>query len=186
MQPSKMHGIVTNLVQSRCGGRVERCHAIPHATSYNNAAHSWGVAMLMYYLWPADFPRLAAVCLSHDLPEAWVGDVPAPTMNFVPGLRQQLGWIEDNLSERMGLPRLDALPKDDLEKLKTCDRLELYLWCREQMLMGNRFAEETLKELEYYFTNLIQLPAPADEFLAYIQGSELLPVQAGVMREACK
>ena len=83
--------VLRNIIQSRCGGRVERCHVIPHLGSYSNASHSWGVAMLMHYLWPKDFPRLAIYCLSHDIPEAWTGDIPAPVAWAVPELKEALG-----------------------------------------------------------------------------------------------
>jgi hypothetical protein len=61
-----MHGthqaaeIATAVIQSRSGGRVERCHGLPHHGTYSNASHQWGVAMLMHYLWPDDFPSAGA------------------------------------------------------------------------------------------------------------------------------
>ena len=44
----------------RTGGGVERCHGVRHQGSYSNAAHTWGVLVLLQVLWPNDFPRLAA------------------------------------------------------------------------------------------------------------------------------
>lgn len=172
------------IVQSRAGGRVERCHGVPHAGSYSNAAHSWGVAMLMFYLWPEDFPRLAGACLAHDVPEAWVGDVPAPTMRYLPGLRKDLGEIEDGLNASLGLPAEGELAIEDHVKLKACDRLELYLWCREQLLLGNQFVGETLKELKRFFSE-VPLPEEAMKLFRQFENMELLPVQAGVMKEVC-
>lgn len=178
--------LATRVVQTRSGGRVERCHGIPHQGSYNNAAHSWGVAMLLHAIWPEDFGRLALNCLSHDVAEAWVGDVPAPTMRYVPGLRQQLGALEGRLCEALGLPREDAMAPEDHAKLKACDRLEFWLWCREQRLMGNSFAAEAQEELERY---LIETPLPARAQLLFIalrdRANSVLPTQQGVMKELC-
>jgi hypothetical protein len=97
------------IVQSRSGGRVERCHGLPHLGTYSNATHQWGVAMLMHYIWPDDFPRLALVCLTHDVPEAWVGDIPAPTCRYTPGLKESLSAAEGNINKDLLLPAEDEL-----------------------------------------------------------------------------
>lgn len=184
--PSDMTLVIDKLIQSRAGGRVERCHGIPHQGSYNNAAHSWGVAMLMWYLFPDDFERLVIYCLAHDVPEAWTGDIPAPTMRYLPGLREQLGPIEDALCHINGLPGEHDLDPEDHAKLKICDRLEFYLWCREQLLLGNRFAEESLHEIQSYLRQEGVLTGRASRLFGELESMELLPRQAGVMREACE
>lgn len=181
-----------NIVQSRSGGRVERCHGLAHQGSYSNAMHQWGVAMLMWYIWPEDFPRLALHCLTHDVPEAWVGDIPAPTMRYVPGVKDSLSKIETNLNRAIGLPSEFELSPDDYAKLKACDRLEFWLWSMEQVhLLGNRFAAEGLTEVERFFTE-VKLPERADwtfKFLKLKHSNDrngLLPTQAGTMQRAAQ
>lgn len=173
-----------NITQARVGGRVERAHGIPHHGSYSNAAHTWGVLLLMYYLWPLDFPRLAAVTMAHDVPEAWFGDVPAPTMRYVPGLKDTANLIETSLNQAIGLPAEADLEASDFAKLKACDRLELYIWCREQELLGNQFANETRVELARFFAET-PLPAEAQALYLEMEASVLLPRQAGVMKALC-
>lgn len=173
------------VIQARAGGKVERAHGVPHVGSYNNAAHSWGVAMLMAYLWPEDFPRLALACLTHDVPEAWVGDVPAPTMRYVPGLRDGLEKLETRISHSLGLPAEADLSPEDHAKLKACDRLDFWLWCREQELMGNMFVSESLMEVERFFEET-PLPERANEFYREMKWRSILPKQAGIMKELCK
>ncbi len=139
--------------------------------------------MLMHAIWPLDFPRLALHCLSHDVPEAWVGDVPAPTMRYVPGLKEQLGHYERQINLSLGLPAEQELDWEDYEKLKACDRLELYLWAREQQMAGNRFVDETIVELERFFVER-PLPVAAQAFLAELRRDYTSPPrQAGVMKE---
>lgn len=179
-----MRKLADKVIQSRAGGHVERCHGIPHQGSYSNAAHSWGVAMLLHYLWPEDFARLALICLAHDVPEAWVGDIPAPTGRYVPGLRDSLQQIEGDLNRSMGLPGEDELNETDLAKVKACDRLEFYIWCREQVMIGNRYAEESQIEIERYFVE-VRLPSRAEELYEALQGIDVLPRQANVMKEIC-
>lgn len=146
-----MSKLLENIVKSRCGGRVERCHTIPHHGSYSNAAHSWGVAMLMYYLFPEDYPRLSIYCLTHDIGEGWMGDIPAPAKWALGDAAKVIEGIENDLIEEAGCPREDSLSSADLEKLKTCDRLELYIWCHEQCDLGNTNVWDCIAALEEYF-----------------------------------
>lgn len=183
-----MHNVRTStlaeaIVQSRAGGKVERCHGILHHGSYSNASHQWGVAMLMHYLWPDDFPRLALACLSHDVPEAWFGDIPAPTCRYAPGLKATLDTAEGRLNQSLLLPAEHELEASDYAKLKCCDRLEFWLWCCEQELMGNLFAQEGKKEIERYFQEAPLLPE-AKELYDCMKGMDLLPVLSGVVKKA--
>lgn len=177
--------LLRRVVQARLGGKVERAHGIPHLGSYSNAAHSWGVAMLMLQLWPEDFPRLAGACLCHDVPEAWTGDVPAPTGRYVPGLKDGLGALEQRIFRNLNLPSERELNPEDYTKLKACDSLELWLWCTDQRLAGNLFVEETRQELERYYQES-PLPDRAQRFYENARDGDrlrLLPKQAGVIKE---
>lgn len=184
-----MSETLRRIVQTRAGGRTERCHGIPHQGSYNCAQHQWGVAMLMHALWPEDFPRLALHCLSHDVPEAWVGDVPATTKRYAPGLREQLGALEDRIQRDLGLPEDASLSPDDAEKVRSCDHLELYLWGKEQCLQGNLFVEEMVSELDNFFRERPFRFPEARMLYEEIQGGlsrKLLPAQARVISDLCR
>jgi len=176
------------VIQSRAGGKVERCHSIPHLGGYSNAAHSWGVAMLLFYLWPEDFARLGIVCLSHDVPEFWVGDIPAPTMRYAPGVKDGVGKLEEVLSADLGLPAEQALSPEDFAKLKACDRLEFWLWAREQELIGNQYVRESINEVQRFFEE-VPLPDRAQELYEYLRSSRsnerLLPKFTGVLKALC-
>lgn len=175
-----------DVVQSRAGGRVERAHGYPHIGSYSNAAHSWGVAMLMLQLWPDEFPRLGAACLTHDVPEFITGDIMAPTGRYVPGLKDQMAVIERKVSYSMDLPSEHDLEPEDLERLKACDMLEFWLWSQEQLLLGNQFALEGLREVERIIEER-GLPSPADALYAALRRRDnLLPRFAGVMKGLCE
>lgn len=177
-----MSNAFRQIVQSRLGGKVERCHAVPHQGSYSNAAHMWGVAMLMHYLWPEDFPRLAIHCIAHDVPEGWVGDVPATVTNHCNTVREALAVMEHAICEDLGLPNEAELEPEDHAKLKACDRLELYLWCVEQLTLGNVYAAEPIKELDRLWEEH-PLPSPADELWSKLRDTPAIPRQAGVVKE---
>ena len=175
------------LVQIRAGGAVERCHGIPHAGSYDNGSHQWGVAMLMWILWPEDFARLVIYCLTHDVPEAWVGDIPATTKRYDPGVRGGVERLERAISYDLGLPYENDLSPDDWAKLKACDSLELYIWCVEQANLGNINVRDIITQLERFFEHR-PLPPRAAEFHAAISHNRLavLPRRAGVIEDLCE
>jgi 5'-deoxynucleotidase YfbR-like HD superfamily hydrolase len=147
------------VVNIRGGGRTERCHTVPHVGEYSNAKHQWGVAMLMWELWPADFQRLAIYCLSHDVAEKWVGDTPATAKKYISGLSRTMGSLEDLLCNRLDIPGEGFLSELDHKKLKDCDYLELYIWCIEQMQMGNNCVLEIIMSLDEFFEDSRLLPA---------------------------
>jgi 5'-deoxynucleotidase YfbR-like HD superfamily hydrolase len=180
--------LIDRVLEARRGGRVERCHTVAHHGSYTNAAHSWGVAMLMLQLWPEDFPRLAAICLSHDVPEGVFGDIPSPTLRHVSAeFRDLLDTLEGRYNRSLGLPAEDDLELEDRVKLKECDRLELYLWAREQAMVGNQYAEHMADELERLFIREPLLP-PANTLLLQLQSAgSLMPRRQGtIIRELTK
>lgn len=179
--PGASDPILRNVLQSRLGGKVERCHSIPHHGSYSNAAHSWGVSMLLYYLWPADFARLVIHCLTHDVPEGWVGDVPSTMLNADPEIKALFAKVEKSIQDDLGLPFEGDLPPEDYAKLKACDRLELYIWCCEQVACGNLYALEPMKALHEVFA-ANPLPAPAQAFFEGLTEVWPLPEQAGIAK----
>jgi len=182
--PAEVRQQASNVIQARLGGKVERCHNIPHQGSYSNAAHSWGVGMLMWHLWPEDFPRLGIYCLTHDVPEGIVGDIPAPTARYLPGLKDAREDVETRVNQSLGLPAEAELTGDDHAKLKACDRLEFWLWCREQLMMGNMMVKDGLDEMERYFRE-VPLPDRAQRLYEALRERDVRPLWAGVMKELC-
>ena len=144
--------VADKIIQARAGGKVKRCHSFTTIGEYNVAEHSWGVAMLMYQLFPTDYPRLSIYCLTHDIPEAWIGDIPSPALKYAPDcVKKHFMDMENKLFTSLDLPNHNDLPELDKKKLLACDILEFYLWAREQLEMGNRYVEEALRELDSYF-----------------------------------
>lgn len=173
------------IVATRAGGAVQRCHGYRHHGSYTNAEHQWGCAVLLYHLWPEDFCRLVPFALFHDVPEAWVGDLPAPIGKYLPKLKAGLKKMEFAIMCDLGLPSSDFLPEGDRAKLKTCDWLELYIWCKEQATMGNAFIYEIIRELDQYLQSQ-DLPPPADRLYAELMVSSVAPRFAGVVAKLAK
>lgn len=171
-------------IQIRSGGRVERLHCNPHIGIYNNATHQWNVAILMAVLWPEVFGRLALICLTHDVPESWTGDFPAPVKRYNPRVAAEMELMETRLAELLELPTESSLGKEDLAKLKFCDRLEFWIWCKEQAKQGNMFVLEPLTEITKYLDEA-EKPAGSEEFwhqLRHGEEQDLQPQQAHVIQ----
>lgn len=183
-----MQKSVDNILQQRLGGKVERCHNIPHHGSYSVAAHTWGCAMLLLALWPDRIWLLPRI-LAHDVAEGWVGDVPAPTCRYVPGVRDNLNKVEGKLLEALGLPDgYEGLSDEETAILKAVDRLEFVIWCYEQVHLGNLYVMEALGEMDRVLTVESPLPEPAMEFYVQLKRrfmtcpTGILPRQAGIVK----
>lgn len=149
------------LIAIRTGGSTERCHGVMHQGSYSVAAHTWGVLALLYVLWPDDWARIGPAAMFHDVPEAWVGDIPAPTKRYSAAVKVACNHMEALIFARLRLPADSALPPADAAKLKACDQLELYCWAKEQVYGGNGHAACVLRELDRFFLET-PLPPEAD------------------------
>ena len=174
--------LVDQILQARFGGKVERCHVIPHAQSYSVASHAWGTAILLRYLWPRDFPRLVLYALTHDIPEIFVGDIPAPTMKYSENVRNAVNAIHTKINKSLDLPTVGDFIASDLEKIKTCDRLEFYLWCRDEISYGNQYPQDPYQEIRQYLLEE-SLPEPAEKVFRQLDQIEIVPKQRGIIKE---
>lgn len=169
--------LVDRVIAIRDAGKVERVHTLPHHGSYSIAAHSWQAAMLLYLLWPDRFKQLVIHALAHDIPEHITGDVPAPMKKVLNERTTLFRDFEDNILRRYGLP-INALPKEDQDRLRACDYLEFYMWCRDQLHLGNKFVENALGEISWYLDQAY-LPPPADELWYDLRMADLMPESTG-------
>lgn len=167
------------VLHSRGGGAVQRCHVIRHSGSYSVAEHSWGVAMLVYYLFPEQFERLAIFALVHDIPEYLVGDVPSTVKSS-----SSTSMLEDEINTAFGLPRIGSggLTPYEQEILKACDKLDLYIWAREQQAFGSRWVDHFIVGLESQFTTQ-PLPWPAHELYIKVLHHGAQPVVKDLLKK---
>lgn len=163
------------VVGVRLGGAVERAHTIQHQGSYSNARHQWGVAMLLWELWPERFARLAALALTHDVGEGWVGDVPASLKVLLPDLSSRLELAEDRVRAQLGLPSTAEYSEEDQRVIRACDQLELYLWALEQSAQENWAVQDIITNLHRHWRDN-PLPAPADLLAAEAWHKQFTPL----------
>lgn len=121
----------------RRGGMVRRYHTVSVHEQQNVAAHSWGVAAL---LWELVDPRrlstsLLLAAMFHDVAEYETGDVPHNAKANSKELHASLDAMEKGIDTRIGINiELDAYER---VMLKVADMMELLWFCLEEQRMGN-------------------------------------------------
>lgn len=136
----------------REASNVRRCHGLPHHGDYTDGKHSFDAMTALLCLYPGEPSReLLLAVMFHDMAERWVGDSPSPALARFPDLGIAYLAAENHVFQRLLLGNpLDTLTPEERRWLKFIDRLELWLWCHDQIALGNRNAEEWeggLKEL---------------------------------------
>lgn len=169
-----MTATLQEVLQARAGGAVQRCHTCRHLGSYSNAEHSWGVAMLILQLYP-ERAELLKYALIHDIPEGVTGDVPATVKKD--GVDEHA--FDDFILSCWALPQLKELTSEERHILKSCDKLELWLWVREQGMQGNCFTTEIAQNLEVWFEQPGYLEPRVLEFWRQSRIHSMIPQRVG-------
>lgn len=150
----------------REGGAVERSHTIPHLDSYTVGLHSYNALSLLMLLHPNPSRALIEAMLWHDVPERWLGDLPATAKWLNPELKAAYGRAERKAIDRLGIPMDDFyLSEDDWRWLNAVDRLEFWLWVQDQEMLGNHHTEEARQNIVAWLNqNIGELPDECRRF----------------------
>lgn len=116
-------------------GAVRRWHTWPTIRDQDNAAHSWGVAMILHQIAPFNHNVLVHA-LVHDLHEVDGGDTPYNVKVAYPEIKKALSKQEQDFIE--GHELWTPLTQEDTHLLKWADMFELLLWCFREQDLGNR------------------------------------------------
>lgn len=130
----KLNTPAERVIYARQAGSVRRCHTTKHVGTYDNAQHSYNMAMMLRILRPDAPVNLIWAVLEHDQPERLTGDSPAPA-KWMGYLTTDYEDIETKILEGVGLDH-PPLSFEDEKWLKSLDLLELYVFAREQQAMG--------------------------------------------------
>lgn len=121
------------------GGYVMRYHTTPEVGAGQNVGeHTWRACVIMHTLWP-DVSREALLhMMYHDVAEAELGDLPAPTKWKYAALAKEYSKAEKEYETLLGVH--SKLNDQDAQRCKMADMLELILHCARQLVMGNDYA----------------------------------------------
>lgn len=118
------------------GANVKRYHTVLTIGEQNNGHHSLRVLLILRYLLDGNVSQnLMWATVFHDLPEHSTGDIPG----HVKWDNQQLEELLDNMEHKYHLDNgtYIELTKDESILLNIADKLELVVYCAEQISLGN-------------------------------------------------
>jgi len=148
----------------REGGNVERAHTLPHIGSYTVGKHSFDAVSLLLVLHPNPSLQLVKAVLWHDVAERWTGDTPATAKWSSAELKACLENLEDGINKQLDIPHGSELEPDEIWWLRSVDRIELYLWAKDQMTLGNGGAAVLVDNLAEWFRKN-RLPEACQSFM---------------------
>lgn len=145
--------------------RVERAHTLPHHGSYTNGQHSFDAVMLLFTLYPGDPPmHLVKAVLTHDFGERWCGDIPAPAKWSDGEFAKRSEQLEQRCLRAIGYG-IQLSPEENLW-LKAVDTIELLLWAKQQIAMGNTDAAIVVHNIvQWLGKGGMKLPVEARDFV---------------------
>jgi hypothetical protein len=164
----------------REGGKVTRAHtAGGYHGHYDIAQHSFNMLLLLYELHPNPSVNLIKAISYHDLAERYTGDLPAPALLEFPEVRSSLKKIESVVAESMGLNV--EITAEDKAWVASLDKVEHWLWCHDQLSLGNTLVKAHIHLLGQIFEDLKQrgmMPPPVQTFIntfEFKRGTDGLP-----------
>jgi len=117
----------------RRGSMVRRYHTCTTINTDTVGRHSAGVAFLCWELTGgACRAELMMAAIIHDVAEAEMGDIPAPTKRAI----NNLGALESDIMSKAGMPDI-SLTIDEQRILKLADCIEGMWFCATEIGMGN-------------------------------------------------
>jgi len=154
-----------NVAMRREAGAVTRWHTVPHHGVDTIAGHSWNATMLLLELNPKAGKTLIVYMLHHDVAERWTGDIAANCKGMFPLISRGVQKAERQLEQEMDLPKTFELTQDEQNWARAIDALESALWCREQLVMGNRMVEDAYESIHDWIVDCETVPPVVKAFL---------------------
>ncbi len=154
------------VLAAREAGQVSRCHVVPHHGTYNDGIHSYNAASMMLILHPNPSVNLLRAILWHDGGERWVGDMPSPAKWHNEDLGDAYEAAEAKALAAWGLDEgFKDLTEEDVNWIHAVDRLELWVWCFDQEMLGNKHIQNFKTNLEAYFRRTMgEMPELCQDF----------------------
>jgi 5'-deoxynucleotidase YfbR-like HD superfamily hydrolase len=150
----------------REAGRLRRLHQMTCHEPYDIAQHSWRMAAYLFLLNtdPGPSKRLIWAVLFHDVPERWLGDMPAPTKWSCPDVSRALDATEVEIEGFLGLAGFH-LTNEEAAWLKALDMLELYIYCLDEYMLGNRHLDQVRTVAYNILTTKAEVPRPVADWV---------------------
>jgi hypothetical protein len=155
--------LVERLRMLREANAVQRCHIIPHVGEYSVGHHCANALALLFVLHTSPSMPLVLAVLWHDMPERFLGDMPATAKWSRYDLADAYNRAELYTARQMVVPHESELSDEDRSWLRAVDALEFWHWCRDQLLFGNRHVRRSYENICNYL-NVCEMPREAVEY----------------------
>lgn len=100
--------------------------------------HSAGVAVFVHLINPNASKELIMACLTHDMGEVILGDIPAPTKRALSSsAKMEIDRVEESALSSMGFHFVSALTEEEAKLMKVADCLDGLSFCIEERRRGN-------------------------------------------------
>tara|TARA_R110000796_G_scaffold252638_1_gene389679 strand:- start:6281 stop:6781 length:501 start_codon:yes stop_codon:yes gene_type:complete len=129
--------MIDNIFEIMDCGVVKRYHTLETIGEQSIASHSWGVAIILEYLKPDVSKDLIMKALTHDVTEAYTGDMPSPLKWAHPEVKKVLDKVEEKYEELLGVDQYSIISAEEKILYKQADMFELLFFCMKQRRMGN-------------------------------------------------
>lgn len=140
---------------------VSRCHTLRVIGEYRVGGHSFNMLAMLRLLYPDAPIELVWAIIEHDVPERLTGDIPAPAKWFNVVDDAALAQMERDINEMVfGEAYEHQLSAEGTAWLRGLDILELYLFCKDQIMLGNSNLSVMHGRIERFFENNTSRFAP--------------------------
>lgn len=143
----------------REGGEVKRCHREYQIGRYSVAEHTFGMLCILRVLYPDAPTRVIWEIVGHDIPERATGDFPATSKWFGMINDDTVSEIEIEILSRLEFP-VDPIDTPWKRIVKSIDLLELYMWIKDQQVLGNRTLRKMRTRIEKWFADNAEFVPP--------------------------
>lgn len=147
-------------------GETRRFHTVPMLRDQNIADHSWHLALLAYTLYgqaqPGVTVQFLMACLTHDMAECKVGDLPAPAKRNMSeklaggDFRAKWDEMEQEILQPFEMDWEKFLTDEEKRRLKFCDALEGLFHCVLERQLGNKTIIVCYRNFRNYVGSLLR------------------------------
>jgi len=138
------------ILRLREGGNVRRCHTVPYPGEYTVGKHTFDMLAILHVLCPKASQRLTTAVLLHDVAERYTGDLPGSVVDVDPRLKDSFRAMTRDVERKIGILGEELRP-EERAWLRAIDKVELWMWCHDQLNLGNDHVSGIVAWLEAWF-----------------------------------
>jgi len=145
------NSVVDKIKFCREAAEVSRCHSLKILGEYPVGQHTFNMLAMLRILFPEASRNLIWAIIEHDIPERLTGDIPSPTKWYGVIDKNNLTQMEHDInSEIFGDDSMSLLTQEEAKILHGLDITELYMFCKDQIQLGNQNLTTMERRIENY------------------------------------